>query len=56
MSPNGVFVPKGTSILLSSFAINRSMALWGADAEEFRAEMWAGGEDGAAAIDVMCGM
>ena len=37
MSPNGVFVPKGTSILLSSFAINRSMALWGADAEEFRA-------------------
>jgi len=48
---NGTFVPKGTSIVLSPFAINRSVALWGADAEEFRPERWAGKEDGAAAVE-----
>jgi len=44
---NGTFVPKGTSIVLSPFAVNRSVALWGADAEEFTPERWAGRENGA---------
>jgi len=48
---NGTFVPKGTSVVLSPFAINRSVALWGADAEEFKPERWAGKEDGAAAVE-----
>ena len=40
---NGAFV-------LSPLAINRGMGLWGADAEEFRPEQWASGEDGAAVV------
>ncbi|CUS11563.1 unnamed protein product [Tuber aestivum] len=48
---NGEFLPKGTSIVISPFAINRSVALWGADAEEFKPERWAGGADGAAAVE-----
>ena len=44
-------MPKVTSAVLSPFAINRCMALQGADAEEFRPEQWAGEEDGAAAIE-----
>ena len=35
-SLNGAFVPKGAFIVLSPFAINRSVVLWGVDAEEFR--------------------
>ncbi|RPA96817.1 cytochrome P450 [Choiromyces venosus 120613-1] len=50
-SLNGVFVPKGSYVVLSPFAINHSVALWGADAEEFRPERWAGGEDGTAAVE-----
>ncbi|PUU84152.1 cytochrome P450 [Tuber borchii] len=50
-SLNGAFIPKGTTIILSPFAINRSVALWGADAEEFRPERWASREDGAAAVE-----
>jgi len=50
-SLNGSFIPKGTTIILSPFAINRSVALWGADAEEFRPERWAGGEDGSATME-----
>jgi len=50
-SLNGSFIPKGTTIMLSPFAINRSVALWGADAEEFRSERWASREDGAAAVE-----
>jgi len=50
-SLNGVFVPKGTSIVISPFAMNRSAALWGADAEEFRPERWACGEDGTATVE-----
>ncbi|KAG0133876.1 cytochrome P450 [Tuber indicum] len=50
-SLNGVFVPKGTSIVISPYAMNRSAALWGADAEEFRPERWACGEDGTATVE-----
>ena len=50
-SLNGSFIPKGTTVILSPFAINRSVALWGADAEEFRPERWASREDGAAAVE-----
>jgi len=51
VSLNGAFVPKGTFIVLSSFAINRSVVLWGVGAEEFRPEWWACGEDGAAVVE-----
>ena len=50
-SLNGSFIPKGTTLMISPFAINRSVALWGADAEEFRPERWASREDGAAAVE-----
>jgi len=51
MSPGEVFVPKSTPIVLSSFAINKSMWLRGADAEEPGPERWVSGEDGAAAVE-----
>ncbi|XXG98859.1 hypothetical protein Hte_005189 [Hypoxylon texense] len=38
-------IPKGTEILISPWVINRSTALWGANAAEFRPERWIG-EDG----------
>ncbi|KAK4101735.1 cytochrome P450 [Parathielavia hyrcaniae] len=36
----GQFVPKGTQIMLVPWAINRSEALWGADALAFDPERW----------------
>jgi cytochrome P450 len=36
----GVRVPKGTSATISPWAINRSRALWGADAAEFNPDRW----------------
>jgi cytochrome P450 len=33
-------IPKGTTIILSPWAINTSAALWGADAQEFKPERW----------------
>ncbi|KAI9162838.1 Cytochrome P450 monooxygenase ALT8 [Paramyrothecium foliicola] len=33
-------IPKGTSIVLSMWLINRSPELWGSDAAEFRPERW----------------
>lgn len=33
-------IPKGTEILVSPWVINRSSALWGASAAEFRPERW----------------
>ena len=50
-SLNGMIVPMDTSIVLSQFATSRSVALWGADSEEFRPERWAGGEDGRTAVE-----
>ena len=55
MSLGEVFMPKGMPIVLSSFAIDRSMWLWGTDAEEPGPELWASGEDGAAAVESNCG-
>lgn len=49
-SLKGAFVPKGTPVVLSPFAIYRSVALWGAGTKEFRARLWTGGEDGPAAV------
>ncbi len=38
----GQFVPKGTTIILSPWAINTSKELWGADAAEFNPDRWLG--------------
>ncbi|RDW59674.1 hypothetical protein BP6252_12761 [Coleophoma cylindrospora] len=42
------FVPKGTRIYISPWAINRSSALWGANAAEFCPERWIDPETGRA--------
>lgn len=39
-SINGQFIPKGTVIIISPWAINTSTALWGPDAKEFKPERW----------------
>ena len=36
----GEFVPKGTRIVLALQAINRSLELWGEDADEFNPDRW----------------
>ncbi|KAF2434205.1 cytochrome P450 [Tothia fuscella] len=38
----GNFIPKGTSIILSPWAINSSKELWGEDAKEFNPDRWMG--------------
>ena len=38
----GQFVPKGTTIILSPWAINMSTELWGPDAAEFNPDRWMG--------------
>lgn len=38
----GQFVPKGTKILLSPWAVNTSISLWGPDAAEFNPDRWMG--------------
>lgn len=43
----GQFIPKGTIILMSPWAINRSRTHWGPTAEEFRPERWLAAEDDA---------
>ncbi|KAA8916774.1 hypothetical protein TRICI_001072 [Trichomonascus ciferrii] len=35
-----VYVPKGTNIVYSTYAMHRSKDLWGEDADEFRPERW----------------
>ncbi|KAL1621656.1 hypothetical protein SLS56_009126 [Neofusicoccum ribis] len=37
---NGVKIPKGTQMVIPSFAINRSRAVWGPSADEFIPERW----------------
>ena len=37
-----VFVPKGMSVRIGLFAINRRTDIWGPDAEEFNPERWVG--------------
>ncbi|KAK3394828.1 cytochrome P450 [Podospora didyma] len=39
-SIQGQFVPKGTTIILSPWAVNKSEALWGPDASEFKPDRW----------------
>jgi len=36
----GHFVPKGTRIILSPWAVNKSVAMWGPDAAQFNPERW----------------
>lgn len=38
----GHFIPKGTTVIVSPWAINTSKALWGDDAHEFKPERWLG--------------
>lgn len=37
---NGHFIPKGTTIILAPWSINRSTHQWGKDANEFKPERW----------------
>lgn len=37
-------IPKGTAIIASTLAVNRSKDIWGGDAEEFKPERWADDE------------
>ncbi|KAI4287265.1 MAG: hypothetical protein L6R35_003474 [Caloplaca aegaea] len=39
-SITGTFIPKGTTLVLSPWAVNRSVELWGADAHVFRPDRW----------------
>lgn len=38
----GHFIPKGTTVILSPWAVNTSKALWGDDAREFNPDRWMG--------------
>lgn len=38
----GIFIPKGTNIVLPPWAVNASTALWGSDAAAFDPERWIG--------------
>ncbi|KIV95943.1 hypothetical protein PV10_03534 [Exophiala mesophila] len=42
-----VCIPKGTRLTVSSWAINRSRAIWGPDAAEFKPERWLHGPNAA---------
>ena len=37
---SGQLIPSGTSVVVSPWAMNRSTAIWGEDAEQFRPERW----------------
>ena len=54
-SLNGGFVPGCTFVVLSPFAINRSVALWGANSEMLSPKRWPGGEDEVAPVGSNCG-
>jgi cytochrome P450 len=41
-----VFVPKGTEVNYSVYATHRNEAIWGKDANEFKAERWDGRKPG----------
>lgn len=38
--PDGTFVPRGTVVMYNIYAMGRSCAIWGEDAEVFRPERW----------------
>ncbi|KAF5339499.1 hypothetical protein D9758_016372 [Tetrapyrgos nigripes] len=46
----GIAIPKGTVITVPIRCINRSEALWGPNAKQFRPERWIEGEEGASGI------
>ncbi|SMQ54918.1 unnamed protein product [Zymoseptoria tritici ST99CH_3D7] len=52
----GSHVPKGTSIYLSPWLIQRSEDVWGQEANEFRPERWIRTEDGESRVDPSGGM
>ena len=35
-----IFVPKDTTVVIGILALNRSKAIWGEDAEEWKPERW----------------
>ena len=35
-----LFIPKGTNVRITIAGINRSIAIWGPDAKEFRLDRW----------------
>lgn len=37
-----ILVPKGTGIIIGILACNRSRAIWGSDADEWKPERWLG--------------
>lgn len=37
-----ILVPKGTGIIIGILACNRSRAIWGPDADEWKPERWLG--------------
>lgn len=43
--PDGTFLPSGTIVFWAPWAMNRSRAIWGSDAESFRPERWLVQED-----------
>ncbi|KAF1852036.1 cytochrome P450 3A4 [Cucurbitaria berberidis CBS 394.84] len=47
----GHFVPKGTTLLVVPWAINRNPALWGADSEDFVPERWIDKDKGQATMN-----
>ncbi|KAK4452964.1 cytochrome P450 4V2 [Podospora aff. communis PSN243] len=36
----GVFIPKGTRVIISPWAVNKSVEMWGPDAAEFNPDRW----------------
>lgn len=50
-SLNGGLAPKGTPIVLSPLAINKTVVLWSIDAEKFMPQRWSGSEDGVVSVE-----
>ncbi|KAK5696603.1 hypothetical protein LTR97_007906 [Elasticomyces elasticus] len=42
------FIPKGSNVVLSPWAINRASSMWGPDAAEFHPDRWLGDKNGGA--------
>lgn len=43
-----LLIPRGTQLMVSPYAINRSEELWGPDAHEFRVDRWMESHNGGA--------
>lgn len=44
----GTFIPKGTGVILSPYAVNMSSTYWGADPQAFNPDRWLGNKNGGA--------